>query len=93
MWKILFLAEIIVVILSLMNLGVPGSYRLFWQSECVYLAIAASLALLSVSLEKRETIRDGREPVQLLKRAQILALTIPLGLWLLGIYFLVMHFK
>jgi hypothetical protein len=93
MWKILFLAEIIVVILSLMNLGVPGSYRLFWQSECVYLAIAASLALLSVFLEKRETIRDGREPIQLLKRPQILALTIPLGLWLLGIYFLAMHFK
>jgi predicted MFS family arabinose efflux permease len=68
MWKILFLAEIIVVILSL-------------------------LALLSVFLEKRETIRDGREPIQLLKRPQILALTIPLGLWLLGIYFLAMHFK
>lgn len=93
MWKAVFGAEIVVVILSLMNLGVPGSYRLFWQSECMYLAIAASLALLSILLEKRETVRDGREPIRLLKRAQILALTIPLTLWLLGIYFLVMHFK
>ncbi|MBB5345638.1 hypothetical protein HDF10_003632 [Edaphobacter lichenicola] len=89
----MFVGEVIVVILSLMNLGVPGSYRQFWQSECIYLAIAGSLALFSVFLERRETIQDGRKPIRHLERPQILVLTIPLGLWLLGIYFLLMHFK
>jgi hypothetical protein len=93
MWKVFFGLEIVVILGSIMNLGVPGNYHQFWESESFYLAIAASLAIFSSFLERHETKRDGRKPIGYLKRVQIWSLVIPLGLWLFGTYAILMHFK